>query len=216
MPFNASKYQAAYAKEKLRRFELRVNRENEPDLMGWLESKENLQQYLKQLIRKDMEESKPVKTWWIIDDKGDIFTEDTRTSIKAEAAEMARTQWEHLTKAEQEHRKDFYIALAFKGEDGQIDWNTVTEAISLKHRHMVQFESGPGRTHPGTVNYLICLGLPALYAEIPVPDDAEEDYGYLNLKDKILEQAENAGIDPLTLEFWYDGQEQYLSDQARI
>ena len=44
-----------------------------------------------------------------------------------------------------------------------------------------------------------------------VPEGASEDYGYLTMKTAIL--AAYTG-DPATLEFWYDGQEQYLAPDA--
>lgn len=81
-------------------------------------------------------------------------------------------------------------------------------------KYFIQFESGEGRDVSGAVNYLVCLDNPDLYAEIPVPDGASDDYGYLALKDQILDQAAAAGIDRSALEFWYDGQEQYLSQDA--
>jgi len=81
-------------------------------------------------------------------------------------------------------------------------------------KYFIQFESGEGRDVSGAVNYLICLDNPDLYAEIQVPDGASDDYGYLALKDQILDQAAAAGIDRSALEFWYDGQEQNLAQDA--
>lgn len=81
-------------------------------------------------------------------------------------------------------------------------------------KYFIQFESGEGRNTPGAVNYMVCLDNPDLYAEIQVPESASDDYGYLALKDQIIAQAAAAGIDRSALEFWYDGQEQYLSQDA--
>lgn len=81
-------------------------------------------------------------------------------------------------------------------------------------KYFIQFESGEGRDVSGAVNYLVCLDHPDLYAEIAVPDGASDDYGYLALKDQIIDQATAAGIDRSALEFWYDGQEDKLAPDA--
>ena len=89
----------------------------------------------------------------------------------------------------------------------------VTEAETI---HDVQFEAGQGRHVSGGVNYLICPDIPDLYAEVPVPEGASEDYGYLTLKSMILKQAQELGIRSDSLRFWYDGQEQFLADDATV
>ena len=53
-----AKYNAGYVKENIRQFMLKVNKKLDPEMVEWLESKENVQSYLKDLIRKDMESSK--------------------------------------------------------------------------------------------------------------------------------------------------------------
>lgn len=79
----------------------------------------------------------------------------------------------------------------------------------------VQFESGTSNHSGAGVNYLLDkLGDIILYAETEVPDGASDDYGYMSLKESIIEQAKAAGLDPSMLHFWYDGQEQYLADDA--
>lgn len=49
------KYEIDYIKQNQRQFMLKVNRKTDPDMVDWLESQENVQAYLKDLIRKDME-----------------------------------------------------------------------------------------------------------------------------------------------------------------
>ena len=80
----------------------------------------------------------------------------------------------------------------------------------------IQFEAGTSRHSNDGVNFLMgeVDGI-ILYAECVVPDGASEDYGYLDLKDDILRQATEEGIDTRQLEFWYDGQEAKLADDAR-
>ena len=51
-------YNSGYVKENLRQFMLKVNRKLDPDMVEWLESKDNVQAYLKELIRKDMESNR--------------------------------------------------------------------------------------------------------------------------------------------------------------
>ena len=50
--------QARYIKDTIRRFVLNVNRNTEEDLLKHLEAQENVQKYLRELIRADMEKSK--------------------------------------------------------------------------------------------------------------------------------------------------------------
>ena len=55
MTENQKAYNAKYIKENQRQFMLKVNKLLDPEMVAWLESKDNIQQYLKQLIREDME-----------------------------------------------------------------------------------------------------------------------------------------------------------------
>ena len=48
-------YEIDYIKQNQRQFMLKVNRKVDPDMVAWLESQENVQAYLKDLIRADME-----------------------------------------------------------------------------------------------------------------------------------------------------------------
>ena len=69
----------------------------------------------------------------------------------------------------------------------------------------LQFEAGTGKVF-GSVNFLHCDDV---YAEIEVPAGASEDYGYLTLKENILQ-----AIPWERCCFPYDGQEQHLSPDA--
>ena len=44
-----------YIKENQRLFRVKVNRRTEPELLDWLQGKENVQGYVKQLIIQDMQ-----------------------------------------------------------------------------------------------------------------------------------------------------------------
>lgn len=77
----------------------------------------------------------------------------------------------------------------------------------------IKFEAGTGNHFPGSVNFLISEDR-SLYAECSVPEGASDDYGYLEMKDALIDAVKAAGGDPDELEFWYDGQEQYLAADA--
>lgn len=73
----------------------------------------------------------------------------------------------------------------------------------------IQFEAGRGQHFDG-VNLLRGeADGHNIYAEVEVPEGASEDYGYITMKKAILGQ-----IPELKASFWYDGQEQYLAEDA--
>ena len=47
-----------YEKENLRQIRLKINRKTEPELLEWIEKQDNIQGYIKQLIRENMERAK--------------------------------------------------------------------------------------------------------------------------------------------------------------
>ena len=51
-------YLNQYEKENLRQIRLKINRKTEPELIEWIEQQENIQGYIKRLIREDMEKEK--------------------------------------------------------------------------------------------------------------------------------------------------------------
>ena len=58
-----------YEKENLRQIRLKINRKTEPELLEWVEKQGNIQGYIKQLIREDMDnQPKPAELrgteWW--------------------------------------------------------------------------------------------------------------------------------------------------------
>ena len=60
-----TEYMANYEKENLRQIRMKINRKTEPDLLAWVEKQENVQGYIKELIRKDMKQEKaiPLPSW---------------------------------------------------------------------------------------------------------------------------------------------------------
>ena len=75
----------------------------------------------------------------------------------------------------------------------------------------IQFEAGTGKHFDG-VNLLRgeADGY-SIYAEVKVPEGASEDYGYIAMKKAILEK-----LPELKADFWYDGQEQFLAEDADV
>lgn len=55
---NKVAYNIEYDKANQRQFALRVNKIHDGDMIEWLESQSSIQGYIKDLIRKDMEEKK--------------------------------------------------------------------------------------------------------------------------------------------------------------
>lgn len=51
------KYQSDYIRDHLRQIMVKISKEKEADLIEWLESKESMQAYIKDLIRQDMEKN---------------------------------------------------------------------------------------------------------------------------------------------------------------
>ena len=48
-------YLNQYEKENIRQIRLKINRKTEQELLEWIEKQENIQGYIKKLIREDME-----------------------------------------------------------------------------------------------------------------------------------------------------------------
>ena len=57
--FNKAAYDAAYHKQALQQFNLKLNRVHDADLIEHLEKQSNRQAYLKELIRADMRKENP-------------------------------------------------------------------------------------------------------------------------------------------------------------
>ena len=47
-------YLNQYEKENIRQIRLKINRKTEPELLEWVEKQENIQGYIKRIIRQDM------------------------------------------------------------------------------------------------------------------------------------------------------------------
>lgn len=79
----------------------------------------------------------------------------------------------------------------------------------------VSFEAGTGRHFAGGVNFMQTED-GKLYAECQVPEGAAEDYGYCKLKLDMMLAACKSGIKPWALDFWYAGQDDSLSNDAKV
>lgn len=78
----------------------------------------------------------------------------------------------------------------------------------------MQFECGEGQHFYGGVNFITNVnGNCKVYAEVSLPDGVSEDYGYLTMKNAILEALKDVGFcDPVV--FQYDFCEQALAMDA--
>lgn len=56
VPEKKYSYDRQYAKENLQQIKFALNKETDADILEWLSKKSNKAGYLKELIRKDMEE----------------------------------------------------------------------------------------------------------------------------------------------------------------
>lgn len=75
--------------------------------------------------------------------------------------------------------------------------------------NIIRFEAGQGQHFDG-VNLLMGeVDGYHVYAEVEVPEGASEDYGYITMKKAVLEK-----LPDLKAIFWYDGQEQFLAEDA--
>lgn len=188
----AMKYMAANVKQI--KFNLSIK--YDADIIAHLDAQKNKQGYLKALIREDIARAK-VSTA----PAQNILKEDTTMEYKANTLSQSLpidAQKDALPIRENSPRAKS------KKED-----NTMIKII---------FVAGTSRNGDYGVNYMMPYpgaNSPDLYAEIPVPDGADEEYGYFDLKGEIIRQAIAQNIDPASLSFWYDGQEQHLSPAAR-
>ena len=82
----------------------------------------------------------------------------------------------------------------------------------------IGFYAGESRHSADGVNYLLGGNFDAdeyIYAEAVLPDgDHSDDYGYLTMKAALVKALRQAGIDTSRFSFHYDGQEQYLEQDA--
>lgn len=97
-------YLNQYEKENIRQIRLKINRKTEPELIEWIEKQENIQGYIKRLIREDMERTTKEerkmkangKSYKIKDEYLDLWGEDATedTIITEEELEMITRGWD--------------------------------------------------------------------------------------------------------------------------
>lgn len=75
-----------------------------------------------------------MRNWFLIDDcttvKGATFEEPLAAATREEAAEELRRAWDRLSRADQKARDDFRAVLAEADEEGNIDYETVTDEVT--------------------------------------------------------------------------------------
>ena len=76
----------------------------------------------------------------------------------------------------------------------------------------MQFLGGEGRRFK-SVNYMICKdGDVSIYAEVEVPENASEDYGYLTMKDEILRRLPEDVANSIV---WFYDDDSCLEEDAK-
>ena len=136
----------------------------------------------------------------------DVPDDDTRSAF--ELVEQIMRDWD----------EDKYYNLINGNADHYENISRIMEEKNMKEKRKIEvgFQLGDGCEYNGGVNYMLSED-GNLYAEVLLPDEeVKEDYGYMALKDAILKIAKENGVPTEDLVFWYDGQEQYLSDDARL
>lgn len=136
----------------------------------------------------------------------EVPDDDTRSAF--ELVEQIMRDWD----------EDKYYNLINGNTDHYEDISRIMEEKNMKEKRKIEvgFQLGDGCEYNGGVNYMLSED-GNLYAEVLLPgEEVKEDYGYMALKNAILKLAEENGVPTEDLVFWYDGQEQYLSDDARL
>ncbi|MBR0417879.1 MAG: hypothetical protein IJI66_01775 [Erysipelotrichaceae bacterium] len=82
---NMRAYQDSYEKEKYRRFNIRMRFEEDGDIIEFLESQNNLYEYMRKIIRADMKK-KGLKT----NDRSTVVLDSEGKRIKPEAADAKK------------------------------------------------------------------------------------------------------------------------------
>lgn len=76
------------------------------------------------------------KHWYLIDDctraKGQIFETRINVSDASHAAAIAEIEWKALSPHDQALRDAFYIGFAALDDDGCIDYDSMTDIVSIK------------------------------------------------------------------------------------
>ena len=85
----------------------------------------------------EKEEERKMKRWFLIDNAtkshAQIFETALDAKDQAEAIRLARYEWDHLTDSEKKRRDDFFVGYAEEDEDGDADWDTMTDIYSFKN-----------------------------------------------------------------------------------
>lgn len=151
------------------------------------------------------------------------------TFDKNEAIQEAEMQWAHLTGRE---KKLYHVYVAVHKVTAKADdvrsateiyrdmldddtWPADHDVIELAGIYQVEFVAAPGLHFHDDVNSMtVTVNGRTIYAECPWPAGTNEDYGYIALRDAVKKVAARVGIEPKTLNFWYDGQDMFLSKDA--
>lgn len=80
-----------------------------------------------------------MKKWWIIDDRltsrGQIFETMTNCATLEDVLCLARNEWKALSSYDRKSCDDFFVCIADVGEDGCIDYPSITETHPVTTKH---------------------------------------------------------------------------------
>lgn len=103
----AAKYDKAHTKGLY----LKLNLATDEDIIEHLNRKDNVQGYIKGLIRNDMEGTK--MRYFLVDNAisthSEVYDQELKANTAEEAIAIAKAEWERLTKSEQAKRDGFFL-----------------------------------------------------------------------------------------------------------
>lgn len=219
-------YDRVYSATHQRPIKFSFSIENDADVLAMLDSVPNKQGYVKALIRADIaaraksEEKKEDPT---VKYEVNLSVNGATSPIDTIEAPAGYTAADYIRDCNENADHDWCEMLS----SGIVTLTPVEDDSGAKSEEKkedptmpirINFEAGFSRNDAYVVNFMMPVpgaNSPDLYAEIPVPDGAEDDYGYITLKQEIVRQASAQNIPAEALSFWYDGQEDLLSPAAR-
>lgn len=219
-------YDRVYSATHQRPIKFSFSIENDADVLAMLDSVPNKQGYVKSLIRADIAaraKSEPKKEDSTMKYEVNLSANGATSPIDTIEAPAGYTAADYIRDCNENADRDWCEVLS----SGIVTLTPIEDDSSAKSEEKkeeptmpirINFEAGFSRNDAYVVNFMVPApgaNSPDLYAEIPVPEGAEEDYGYLALKQDILRQASAQNIPVEALSFWYDGQEDLLSPAAR-
>ena len=128
---------------------------------------------------------------------------------KVAAIEEAKKEWSFLTDHDKGCRDRFYVLESANPDENADDHFDGNPVYTIKDFDFitVEYSGGESRKNAGVaVDYMMAkINGVEVYAEAPAPsEDEDEDANYEDLKDAIIDQADDLGYHRDMLRFWHD------------